>query len=268
MTLKWPRSIVLPRTGKSLIFFLSRQLLITSRKFNMETIETWARIAFNSAWYEVSTLGRVCTVAKVPRSVAVKHNALGAPTVRISYVGADGKTAVSFLSLPKLVATTFPELVPNPNNLPLLKYVDGNEMNCAVTNLYWSDYARSTKEVPVKPKKGRPPTEKEAKALQTKAQKRAEAIAAQQQWWNSMTYAEQQNMLKLGQPEEGVVLVRKTALLKEIAEQQNMLSVNFDCTTKDLGDLYIPRLVSFVPNEEFVKSGPTTDDVDTDGSVS
>jgi hypothetical protein len=51
----------------------------------------------------------------------------------------------------------------------------------------------------------------------------------------------------------------KTALLKEIAKKKNMRGVYFDCTTKDLGDLYIPRFkdveggdyVSFVPNEEF-----------------
>jgi len=51
----------------------------------------------------------------------------------------------------------------------------------------------------------------------------------------------------------------KTSLLKEIAKKLNMRGVYFDCTTKDLGDLYIPRFtdteggdyVSFVPNEEF-----------------
>jgi hypothetical protein len=51
----------------------------------------------------------------------------------------------------------------------------------------------------------------------------------------------------------------KTSLLKEIAKRTGMRGVYFDCTTKDLGDLYLPRIkdaedgdcVSFVPNEEF-----------------
>lgn len=51
----------------------------------------------------------------------------------------------------------------------------------------------------------------------------------------------------------------KTSLLKEISKATGMRGVYFDCTTKDLGDLYIPRFkdvetgdfVSFVPNEEF-----------------
>jgi hypothetical protein len=51
----------------------------------------------------------------------------------------------------------------------------------------------------------------------------------------------------------------KTSLLKTIVERTKMRGVYFDCTTKDLGDLYLPRIkdtedgdfVSFVPNEEF-----------------
>lgn len=51
----------------------------------------------------------------------------------------------------------------------------------------------------------------------------------------------------------------KTSLLKEVAARTGMKGVYFDCTTKDLGDLYLPRIndakggdfVSFVPNEEF-----------------
>lgn len=51
----------------------------------------------------------------------------------------------------------------------------------------------------------------------------------------------------------------KTSLLKEITARTGMRGVYFDCTTKDLGDLYLPRIkdtesgdcVSFVPNEEF-----------------
>ena len=51
----------------------------------------------------------------------------------------------------------------------------------------------------------------------------------------------------------------KTTLLKAISQRMKMRGVYFDCTTKDLGDLYLPRIkdtetgdcVSFVPNEEF-----------------
>lgn len=51
----------------------------------------------------------------------------------------------------------------------------------------------------------------------------------------------------------------KTSLLKEVCARTKMRGVYFDCTTKDLGDLFLPRIsdteggdfVSFVPNEEF-----------------
>jgi hypothetical protein len=51
----------------------------------------------------------------------------------------------------------------------------------------------------------------------------------------------------------------KTSLLKELVKRTGMRGVYFDCTTKDLGDLYLPRIVDaetgdcvrFVPNEEF-----------------
>ncbi len=51
----------------------------------------------------------------------------------------------------------------------------------------------------------------------------------------------------------------KTSLLKELIKRTGMRGVYFDCTTKDLGDLYLPRIVDaetgdcvrFVPNEEF-----------------
>jgi hypothetical protein len=164
----------------------------------METVEKWARIDFNNAWYEVSTTGKVRSISADPRYLIPKVNALGAPTVRIRYKDADGKKAMAFLSLPKLVASTFPELVPNPNKLPLIGYRDGNELNCAVSNLYWKDYARGY---------GTSTAYKEA--AQRKAQKHAEKVAGQQQWWSAMTYAEQQEMLKLGQPMEGVKLKEK-----------------------------------------------------------
>lgn len=52
----------------------------------------------------------------------------------------------------------------------------------------------------------------------------------------------------------------KTSLLKEVVKRTGMKGVYFDCTTKDLGDLFLPDIyreagvgtaVSFVPNEEF-----------------
>ena len=52
----------------------------------------------------------------------------------------------------------------------------------------------------------------------------------------------------------------KTSILKELVKRTGMPGVYFDCTTKDLGDLFLPDIyrengaaqcVSFVPNEEF-----------------
>ena len=164
----------------------------------METIETWARIPFNSAWYEVSTLGKVRTIAETPRYLIPKQNQKGAPTMRIRYTDTEGRKAMAFLSLPKLVADAFPEQVPNPHKLPLLGYRDGNELNCSVTNLYYKDYAR-----------GQVVTPKNKDKLHTKAIKHALMVADQQRWWNSMSYVEQQEMLKIGRPPEGVKLKEK-----------------------------------------------------------
>lgn len=53
----------------------------------------------------------------------------------------------------------------------------------------------------------------------------------------------------------------KTSLLTEVAKRKRMRGVYFDCTTKDIGDLFLPDIsrsmsgeaqcVSFIPNEEF-----------------
>lgn len=58
---------------------------------------------------------------------------------------------------------------------------------------------------------------------------------------------------------EGDMGSGKTSLIKEVVKRTSLSGVYFDCTTKDLGDLYLPRIsdteggdfVSFVPNEEF-----------------
>jgi hypothetical protein len=58
---------------------------------------------------------------------------------------------------------------------------------------------------------------------------------------------------------EGDMGSGKTSMLKELVARTGMRGVYFDCTTKDLGDLFLPRIVDmgdadcvrFVPNEEF-----------------
>lgn len=58
---------------------------------------------------------------------------------------------------------------------------------------------------------------------------------------------------------EGYMGDGKTSLLKDVCARTGLRGVYFDCTTKDLGDLFLPRIkdteggdcVSFVPNEEF-----------------
>jgi hypothetical protein len=160
----------------------------------METIEIWAPIPYNNHPYQASTFGRVRHMG-TERILRVKRNQRGAPTVRIAYRYM-GLPHGSFLSLPKLIAETFPDLVPNPRKLPLLGYRDDDEMNCNVTNLYWKDYERSS-------------GSSTGSYSEKQAIKHALMLADQQRWWDSMSYAEQQDMLTKGQPMKGVILKEK-----------------------------------------------------------
>lgn len=156
--------------------------------------EVWVKV--EGIPYEVSTHGRVRSMSSTPRILRPKYGATGSCVVRLCVKG----YGISLRSVPKLIADTF---VPNPNNLPRLRFKDGNKDNCRADNLEWVDYKRATQK--------KKPRKKSEKTLM----KEAQAIAAAQASWDKLTYAQQQEELRMlermakGKPwgvEDGVYL--------------------------------------------------------------
>jgi hypothetical protein len=156
--------------------------------------EVWVKV--EGIPYEASTHGRVRSMSSTPRILRPKYGATGSCVVRLCVKG----YGISLRSVPKLIADTF---VPNPNNLPRLRFKDGNKDNCRADNLEWVDYKRATQK--------KKPRKKSEKTLM----KEAQAIAAAQASWDKLTYAQQQEELRMlermakGKPwgiEDGVYL--------------------------------------------------------------
>ncbi len=156
--------------------------------------EVWVKV--EGIPYEASTHGRVRSMSSTPRILRPKYGATGSCVVRLCVKGC----GISLRSVPKLIADTF---VPNPNNLPRLRFKDGNKDNCRADNLEWVDYKRATQK--------KKPRKKSEKTLM----KEAQAIAAAQASWDKLTYAQQQEELRMlermakGRPwgaEDGVYL--------------------------------------------------------------
>ena len=138
--------------------------------------EVWVKV--EGIPYEVSTHGRVRSMSSTPRILRPKYGATGSCVVRLC-VKVYG---ISLRSVPKLIADTF---VPNPNNLPRLRFKDGNKDNCRADNLEWVDYKRATQK--------KKPRKKSEKTLM----KEAQAVAAAQASWDKLTYAQQQEELRI-----------------------------------------------------------------------
>lgn len=111
-------------------------------------MENWKPIVGYEGLYEVSDLGRVKSVARIvhrsPTSRTVPEKMLsiniqsqGYPVVTICRTGVKKKVRVS-----RLVAIEFVE---NPFNLPEVNHEDGNKLNCAASNLSWTDRSGNMK---------------------------------------------------------------------------------------------------------------------------
>lgn len=138
--------------------------------------EVWVKV--EGIPYEASTHGRVRSMSHKPRILRPKYGATGSCVVRLCVKG----YGISLRSVPKLIADTF---VPNPNNLPRLRFKDGNKDNCRADNLEWVDYAYATQK--------KKPRKKSEKTLM----KEALATAAAQASWDKLTYAQQQEELRM-----------------------------------------------------------------------
>ena len=138
--------------------------------------EVWVKV--DGIPYMVSIHGRVRSMSSTPRILRPKYGATGSCVVRLLIPG----SGISLRSVPKLVADTF---LPNPNNLPRLRFKDGNKDNCRADNLEWVDYKRATQK--------KKPRKKSEKTLM----KEALAVATAQASWDKLTYAQQQEELRI-----------------------------------------------------------------------
>lgn len=174
-----------------------------SKNLDLETFptdEVWrpARHEECVAHYQVSNKGRVRNLNSPslrilkPRIISGSNAAIVVLTYRYM-----GQIMTTKRSLRKLVIDAFGL---NPEKLPLIDHIDGNPLNCAIDNLRFRDYPRTS----VK----HSPSEK--RAMLAMAQ-RMEAQAS----WDKLTYAQQQEELRMlermakGKPwgvEDGVYL--------------------------------------------------------------
>ena len=174
-----------------------------SKNLDLETFptdEVWvpARHEECVSHYQVSNRGRVRNLNSPslrilkPRMISGSNAAIVVLTYRYM-----GQIMTTKRSLRKLVIDAFGL---NPEKLPLIDHIDGNPLNCAIDNLRFRDYPRTSAK--------HSPSEK--RAMLAMAQ-RMEAQAS----WDKLTYAQQQEELRMlaemfkGKPwgiEDGVYL--------------------------------------------------------------
>lgn len=174
-----------------------------SKNLDLETFptdEVWvpARHEECVSHYQVSNRGRVRNLNSPslrilkPRMISGSNAAIVVLTYRYM-----GQIMTTKRSLRKLVIDAFGL---NPEKLPLIDHIDGNPLNCAIDNLRFRDYPRTSAK--------HSPSEK--RAMLAMAQ-RMEAQAS----WDKLTYVQQQEELRMlaemfkGKPwgiEDGVYL--------------------------------------------------------------
>lgn len=96
-------------------------------------METWRPINGYTN-YSVSDKGRV----KNNKTGKILSPGFDTNGYRFVMLYKDGKGWHGFLH--RLVATAF---IPNPNDLPEVNHIDGNKLNCSVSNLEWCTHAQN-----------------------------------------------------------------------------------------------------------------------------
>ena len=195
-----------------------------SKNLELETFptdEVWvpARHEECVSHYQVSNKGRVRNLNSPTMRVLKPRVASGsnAAIVVLTYRYM-GHLMSSKRSLRKLVIDAFGL---NPEKLPLIDHIDGNPLNCAIDNLRFRDYPRTS----VK----HSPSEK--RAMLAMAQ-RMEAQAS----WDKLTYAQQQEELRMLKAQLKTSFIEDGVYLKLSNESRDTVTFNerMKETIKDL----------------------------------
>ncbi len=110
--------------------------------------EVWKPIKGYEGIYEVSSLGRVRSLARlridrmgrrkpIPEKMLKMHDRKGYDSVTLQDMGRK-----AIMSVHRLVAMAF---IPNPDNLPVINHRDENPKNNQVSNLEWCDISYNTR---------------------------------------------------------------------------------------------------------------------------
>lgn len=108
-------------------------------------VETWKPISGYEGHYEISSFGRVKSLARMRKSarggvaplreriMKLKTNKAGYPVVHLMDHGKN-----RWPSVHRLVAEEF---IKNPENKPTVNHIDANKMNSNICNLEWATYS-------------------------------------------------------------------------------------------------------------------------------
>lgn len=120
-----------------MFFFLFFSFTFATNKMNVE--EIWKDIIEREGLYQVSTFGRIKSLAKTSSKGCKKDRILkvGTDTAGYPYMIFVKNKKLKGVSVHRLVAKAF---IPNPENKPCVNHINGIKSDNRVENLEWCTY--------------------------------------------------------------------------------------------------------------------------------